>query len=97
MSIPAVTAADDTDLKQALESAIDEAVNRAIGFTPTMVTLANVRRVGDRIYIVLLVADHEGEEMMKHLATDDTNTSPEPLTDPGDRDVDPSQRELRSI
>ncbi len=82
-SIPAVKAADDADLKQALASAVDDAVNHAIGFTPTRVTLQNARRVGDRIYIVLLIVDHDGEEMMKRLAADDTNSSSEPLTDSG--------------
>jgi hypothetical protein len=82
MSIPAVKAADDGDLKTALESAIDDAVKHAIGFTPTLVTLRNARLVGDRIYIVLLIVDRDGEEMMKQLATDEPNSSPEPVADP---------------
>jgi len=79
-SIPAVKAAADADLKEAVESAIDDAVNHAIGFTPTLVTLQGARLVGDRIYIVLLIADHDGEEMMKQLATGETDSSSEPLT-----------------
>ena len=75
VSIPAVKAADDGDLKQALASAVDDAVKGAIAFTPTMVTLQNARRVGDRIYIVLLVLDRDGEEMMKQLAIDEGSSS----------------------
>jgi hypothetical protein len=77
VSIPAVKAADDADLKQALASAVDDAVKNAIAFTPTMVTLQNARRVGDRIYIVLLVVDRDGEEMMKQLAIDEGTSSSE--------------------
>jgi hypothetical protein len=86
-SIPAVKAADDADLKEAVESAIDDAVNHAIGFTPTVVTLQAARVVGDRIYIVLLIVDHDGEEMMKQLATGETHSSSEPLTNPAAGDV----------
>ena len=81
-SIPAVKASDEAELKEALESVIDDAVNRAIGFTPTIVTLENLRRVGDRIYIVLLIADHDGEELIKALASEATDTSPEPVAVP---------------
>jgi hypothetical protein len=70
-SIPAVKAADDGDLKEALQSAIDDAVKHAIAFTPTLVTLQDARLVGDRIYIMLLIVDRDGEETMKRLATDD--------------------------
>jgi hypothetical protein len=76
-SIPAVTAADDADLKEALQSAIDDAVKHAIRFTPTLVTLQSARLVGDRIYIMLLVVDREGEETMKRLGADDPDSSPE--------------------
>ena len=81
-SIPAVTAADDADLKVALESAIDDVVSHAIRFTPTLVTLQTARLVGDRIYIVLLIVDHDGEELMKQLADGETDPPSEPLTDP---------------
>jgi hypothetical protein len=73
-SIPAVKAADDADLNEALRSAIDDAVTHAIAFTPTLVTLQNARLVGDRIYIILLVVDREGEEMMKRLGADDAES-----------------------
>ncbi len=92
-SIPVVQGSDDSELKAAVASAIDDAVHQAIRFTPTVVTLQNVRRVGDRIYLVLLVADQEGEEMIKQLESDGANSSGgandsgELSTEPGDSAV----------
>lgn len=80
-SIPAAKAADDADLKEALATAIDDAVKHVIRFTPTLITLQDARLVGGRIYIVLLVADKSGEELMNQLAADEASSSSEPLTD----------------
>ena len=44
----------------------------AIAFSPTFVTVLKVRVVEDRIYILLLIGDSEGEEMMKKLAVEGT-------------------------
>ena len=81
-SIPAVKAADDNDLKQALASAVDDAVKHAIAFTPTVVTLQHARLVGDRIYLQLLVVDQDGEEMMEQLATAEGQSTPDLVSDP---------------
>jgi hypothetical protein len=86
-SIPATEASSDVDLRAALESAVDDAVKHAIGFTPTAVTLQDARRVGERIYLTFLIVDHDGEELMKQLATDEANDSPESLADPDVDDV----------
>jgi hypothetical protein len=80
-SIPAAKAADDAALREALEAAIDDAVKHAIGFTPTLISLQNARLVGGRIYIMLLVADKSGEELMNQLAADEASSSSEPFTD----------------
>jgi hypothetical protein len=64
-SIPTAGVADKAQLKDALDSAIDDVLQHAIAFTPTVVTLQNARVVGDRIYILLLIADADGEEMLK--------------------------------
>jgi hypothetical protein len=82
-SIPAVKAADDTDLMQALADAVDDAVHHAIGFTPTVVTLQQARLVGDRIYLLLLIVDHDGEELMKQLGVDDASGASQPTPTPG--------------
>lgn len=83
-SIPAVKAADDADLKEALQSAIDDAVQHAIAFTPTVVTLQHARLVGGRIYIQLLVVDRDGEEMMKRLGAEDPESEPDASPAPVD-------------
>ena len=64
-SIPVATAADDAQLKDALESAINDVLHHAIAFTPTVVTVHKARVVGGRIYILLLIADEEGEKTME--------------------------------
>jgi hypothetical protein len=64
-SIPVASAGDDAQLKAAVESAIDDVLHHAIAFTPTHVTLQTARVIGDRIYLLLLIADGEGEEMMR--------------------------------
>jgi len=52
----------------------------AIAFTPTVVTLRSARIVGDQIYIVLLIADGDGEEAMRRLSTDEADAaSPQAL------------------
>ena len=70
-SIPVASVVDDAHLKEAIESAIDDVLHHAIAFTPTVVTLQTARLIGDRIYILLLIADGEGEEMMKKLSAED--------------------------
>ena len=70
-SIPAASAGDDAQLKAAVESAIDDVLHHAIAFTPTLMTLQTVRVIGDRIYLLLLIADGEGEELMRKLPPGD--------------------------
>src|SRR2546428_458023 len=69
-SIPATSVANDTDLKAALVSAIDDVLRNAIAFSPTFVTVLEIRVVDDRIYILLLIGDSEAEEMMKKLSVE---------------------------
>jgi len=68
-SIPAATAADDARFKDALESAINDVLHHAIAFTPTVVAVHKARVVGGRIYILLLIADEDGEKTMETFAT----------------------------
>ena len=69
---PAKSVADDTDLKAALESAIDDVLRNAIAFSATFVTVLKAWVVEDRFYILLLIGDSEGEEMMKKLSVEET-------------------------
>jgi len=72
-SIPVAKASNRADLEVALESAVDDAVQGAIAFTPTVVTVQSARRIGDRIYLHLLIVDQDGEALMKQLAIDEAN------------------------
>ena len=74
-SIPIASAGDDDQLKDALSSAIDDVLHHAIAFTPTVVTLQSARVVDDRIYILLLIADGDGEEMLQKLSAEPTRNS----------------------
>lgn len=64
-SIPLVSAQDKTQLEDAIQSAVEDVLTRAIAFTPTVVTLQQVKVVDDRIYMLLLLADREGEAMIE--------------------------------
>jgi len=67
-SIPAGSVEDDADLKAALRSALDDVLRHAIAFSPTFVTVQAVRIVGDRLYILLLIGDGDGEATMRALS-----------------------------
>jgi hypothetical protein len=62
---------DEAQLRRAFEAAVADVLDHAIAFTPTVVTVRSVRVVGDRIYILLLFADADGEELMKPFLTDE--------------------------
>ena len=74
-TVAASDAADETQLQASLDSAIKDVLTRAIAFTPTLVTLEGVRRIGNEIYLVLLIADADGENSLKAFST--TEPSPE--------------------
>jgi hypothetical protein len=54
-------------------SAIDDVLRHAIAFSATFVTVLKTSLVEDRIYILLLIGDREGEEMMKKLSVEGDN------------------------
>ena len=80
-SIPVTSAADDGQFKNAVKSAIDDVLKHAIGFVPTVVTLQDARVVGERLYILLLIADDEGEQTIKTLSREE----PGPTGSAGER------------
>jgi len=77
-SIPVTSTDDDAELKQALGSAIDDVLHHAIAFSPTVLTIQDARVVGDRVYILLLIADGDGEETMKQLSGQDAGATSAP-------------------
>jgi hypothetical protein len=69
-SVPASVVADDTDLKDALKTAVDDVLSHAIAFRPTFVRVQAANIVRGRLYIMLLIGDSEGEEAMSLLTGD---------------------------
>jgi len=73
-SVAASTLADDADLKAAIRSAVDDVLSHAIAFSPTFVVVQTARLVGDRVYILLLIGDEDGEKMLEKLSADAVET-----------------------
>jgi hypothetical protein len=70
-SIPATSAQDDSQLRDALKTAFADILEHAIVFKPTILTVRDARVIGDRIYLLVLVADRDGEETIKNLLDPD--------------------------
>ena len=79
-SITAASGSSEAEIDEALNAAITDALDHALGFTPTMVTVRDVRRLGDRIYFVLLAVDRDGEAFLRQLEADDVGSSAENAT-----------------
>ena len=58
-SIP-VASSEGRELEDAVRTAINDVLEHAIAFVPTLVDVRDARVVGDRIYILLLLADDDG-------------------------------------
>ena len=50
-----------------MKAAIDDVLEHAIAFVPTVIDVRDARVVGDRIFILLLVADDDGAAIVKSL------------------------------
>jgi hypothetical protein len=86
---PVAAATGDGDrpgLGDVVEAAIRDVLDHAIAFTPTVVRIEDARIVGERLYLVLLIADAEGESTIEGLSAEqassggDVTSSPEDLT-----------------
>jgi len=64
-SIPSSAIDTDSQLDAALAAAVNAILKQAIAFSPSRVELQAAKLVGDRIYILLLIADPDGEETLK--------------------------------
>jgi hypothetical protein len=86
-SVPVSNAADETQFKTALESAIKDVLAHAIAFTPTVVTLESVRVIENRMYLLLLIADADGEKSIETLSAHEPSSAepaePLPRPNPG--------------
>jgi hypothetical protein len=67
-SIDLAKLGDQDELRRAVESAVEDVLANAISFSPTVVTVENARVVGDRMYLLLLIADEDGENTLKAIA-----------------------------
>ncbi len=67
----AVPTADEDGalLTQAVTSALEQVIHEAIAFTPTLIVLTDAVVVGGRLYLRVLIADQEGEQAFRDLAT----------------------------
>jgi len=63
-------------LEDALKSAVYDVLQHAIAFVPTVVEVRDVRVVGDRVYILLLIADDDGAAIVEALTDIQTPKSP---------------------
>jgi len=48
-------------------------LEHAIAFLPTVVDVRDARRVGDRIYLLLLIADDDGAALVEALSKGNTD------------------------
>ena len=68
-SIPVDPAADKETVEKAILAAIDDVATHAVAFTPAVVSLREARLVGDRIYLLVLIADQAGQAEIEVLET----------------------------
>ena len=61
---------DKEQLDAVLRSAIEDVLNHAIGFKPSVVTLEKAIVVGDRLYILLFVTDEDDPSAIEALSKD---------------------------
>ena len=60
-------AEDGSQLKTALQSAVDTVLNEAIAFKPTMIVLTHAVVRGNRLYVRMVLADADGERTFNDL------------------------------
>lgn len=71
-SIPAASG-EGEQLEIAVKAAIDDVLEHAIAFVPTVIDVRDARVVGDRIFILLLIADDDGAAIVKSLTEANTD------------------------
>jgi len=70
-------AQDAAAVKAALQNAVERVLNDTIAFKPTLVALTDARVMGERLLVRLLIADADGERMLKDLRDDSGSASPD--------------------
>lgn len=67
-SVNVADAEDGRQLKDALQSAVNNVLNEAIAFQPTMIVLTHAVVRGNRLYVRMVLADEDGEQTFNDLA-----------------------------
>ena len=67
-SMPIPNTADDAEVESALDSAVKDVLAHAIAFSPTVVRVENVQVVANRVFLLLLIADADGEKSLEILS-----------------------------
>jgi hypothetical protein len=68
-------AQDASAMKAALQAAVDRVLNDTIAFKPTMIALTDARVMGEKLLVRLLIADADGERMLKDLEGNGTGSA----------------------
>jgi hypothetical protein len=58
---------DEAAVSNIILTAVQNALQQAVAFTPTLVVVEDARVVGGHLYLLILAADSEGETMMQEL------------------------------
>jgi len=66
---------DPTAVKAALQAAVDRVINDTIAFKPTLIALTDARVMGEKLLVRLLIADADGERMLRDLRDGDTGSA----------------------
>ena len=69
-AVPLEEVGDQEALNAAIRAAVNEALEGALAFKPTLIALTRANVIGERLYVRLLMADAEGEAMLRDLVGD---------------------------
>jgi hypothetical protein len=81
-SLDVPDARDASAVKAALRAAVDRVINETIAFKPTLIALTDARVMGEKLLVRLLIADADGEKMLKDLQGDGAASPDLEETDP---------------
>ena len=66
---------DAPAMKAALKAAVERVISDTIAFKPTMVALTEARVMGEKLLVRLLIADADGERMLRDLQDNGTGSA----------------------
>ena len=66
---------DASAMKAALQKLVERVLADTIAFKPTMVALTDARVMGEKLLVKLLIADADGERMLKDLQDQGTGSA----------------------